>query len=73
MREKIYKVFLNLIILVIAIAIFQTNSFASSNHVQMLKLGETEYLLYVENWNKEFEFAFSNKINADKTILEFKD
>lgn len=68
------KAILCLIIAIVAIILFQGFSLAKSENTQMIKKGENEYILYVSNLlNEDFEFAFSNDLNADKATLAFHD
>lgn len=68
------KVVSCLLIVMVMLALLQGFSFAKSENIQMIKKCEDEYMIYVSNLlDKEFEFAFSNITDVDKTALVFND
>lgn len=68
------KVMLCLLVTIITVALLQGFSFAKSENIQMIKKSENEYMIYVSGLlNKNFEFAFSNDPEVDKSTLIFKD
>jgi len=64
-----------LIILIMILGIIPSVILATNeeNKIQIYKENEKEYMIYIQNnMNTEFEFAFSNDKNADKTTLTYR-
>ena len=72
-KALINKAMLCMLMVVMLLTLLQGFSFAKSENVQMIKKSEKEYLIYVSGLNQEFDFAFSNNSDIDKTTLIFKD
>lgn len=69
----IKKVILSVLIAIMMIALLSVCSSATSEQMQILKKSENEYILYLPNIEAEFEFAFSNASDIDKSTLLFED
>jgi len=65
-----YKLIVLAIVLMLGIIAIQTSVYASNENIQILEKSTGDYIIYVkDNLDTDFEFAFSNDKNADKTAL----
>lgn len=66
------KLIILAIIFVLGLIAIQTSVFASNENIQILEKNTGDYIIYVkDNLNADFEFAFSNDLNADKETLSY--
>ena len=64
------KLILSFCVLVMAISLLPSFSFAKSEKIQMIQKSKEEYILYISNLlNNKFEFAFANKADEAKENL----
>ena len=70
-KQKIKKVSFILFFIFLIISITKM-SYASNEGIKIVKNDSDTYLIYIKNGdNLNFEFAFSNDKNAEKTSLSF--
>lgn len=67
------KLIISMLVFFSIIITMQLSIFATNEKIEIVKNSNTDYLIYIEdNLNSDFEFAFSNDQNIDKTTLTFK-
>ena len=70
-NTKIKFIVTTIVVLLVIIAI-QTSTLASNENIEILQKSSSDYLLYIkDNLNTDFEFAFSNTKEQDKTDASF--
>lgn len=68
------KIVLFAILFFIGLITIQTSVLGTNENIEILKKKSGDYLIYIkDNLNSDFEFAFSNNKNENKTDLIFKD
>ncbi len=68
------KLILSFCVLVMAISLLPSFSFAKSEKIQMIQKSKEEYIIYISNLlNNKFEFAFANKADEAKENLNFSE
>lgn len=66
------KLIILAIIFILGLVAMQTSIFATNENIQILEKNTGDYIIYVKNnLNTDFEFAFSNDVNADKEALSY--
>ena len=73
MKNLKLKLLITIVFMMALFIIFKPSVFATNEETIVLKKSDKEYLLYFENnLDKEFEFALTNKKDADKNALTYK-
>lgn len=68
-----FKILILFMLFFICIASFYGITYATNDNLQILKIEEEKYLIYIsEHLNSQFEFAFNNNKNADKEKLDYR-
>lgn len=72
MSKLKFKLIILAVAFVIGLVALQTVAYASNENIQILKKDAENYIIYVkDNESTNFEFAFSNDKDADKTSLSY--
>lgn len=67
------KLIISTIVFLLAIITMQLSIYAANENVEIVEKSSTDYLIYIkDNLSTDFEFAFSNNQNEDKSALVFK-
>lgn len=67
------KLIISAIVFILALITMQLSIYAANENVEIVEKSSTDYLIYIkDNLSTDFEFAFSNNQNEDKSALIFK-
>lgn len=67
------KLIISSIVFLLAIITMQLSIYAANENIEIVEKSNTDYLIYIkDNLSTDFEFAFSNNQNQDKSALVFK-
>lgn len=67
------KLIISAIVFALALITMQLSIFAANENIKIVKNSSSDYLIYIkDNLNSDFEFAFSNNQNEEKSSLTFK-
>lgn len=67
------KFIISAIVFLLSLITMKLSIYAANENIEIVKNSNTDYLIYVkDNLNEDFEFAFSNNQNEEKSALIFK-
>ena len=67
------KLIISAIVFILVLITMQLSIYAANENIEILEKTNTDYLIYIkDNLTTDFEFAFSNDKDADKTTLTYK-